>query len=571
MKNLNYFPFARGRYFYGKLLAVDDFETEQRYMNDKRRLVNRFLHGTGVVCGMNVIRVDDRTISVEMGMALDFAGREVVVDAPLIRKLDMVDGYDETVAQDGYFYLCIEYAEKGTEPVHSIAGGTTNGEAEYNKYAEGYRLFLTTQEPEHEGFTVKNYYQDTKTIYWGNGIRVKQSLPRFVTANGDCQLTVTVENMGQQQGFVLDYDLSLTCLQHEGSDKLHIHFDEGNFARAGRYQLTYDLKAMDVTQAEGSVNPLADSLALTIDGRAVTGNASGSNRCTMVSGDPKNAVMNRYYKSAMEDIVRNTYQQSIYLAKISLIQGGSAYYMEDVEPMPFDQYVYNNALALAMHQMGGQGSAGGAVAESTAPIRHRPAEKTIASGSFLVDMGIGGVEGQRFFSEAVSHGLGLGAVSIQAGIGVTTDDDAPVVFGSSQIFDQEENEVQAELAVKTDVTRGTFRVGLRLTGVCTCRQVRVHWTAVRDVKDTIYDQNRRKMFLRPDVCSLKVREEQYFEVVFENLSDRRIQWRVHEPQGGEIDQNGRYIAPSVAGVYQVIAQSMAHPELTASTYVVVRD
>ena len=96
MKNLKYFPFARSRYFYGKLLTVDDFETEQKYMNDKRRMINRFLHGSGVVCGMHVVRVDDRTISVEMGLALDFAGREIVVDAPIIRKLDMIDGYDDT-------------------------------------------------------------------------------------------------------------------------------------------------------------------------------------------------------------------------------------------------------------------------------------------------------------------------------------------------------------------------------------------------------------------------------------------------------------------------------------------
>ena len=41
MKNLNYFPFERNKYFYGKLLSVDDFETEQKYMNNKRRMGNR--------------------------------------------------------------------------------------------------------------------------------------------------------------------------------------------------------------------------------------------------------------------------------------------------------------------------------------------------------------------------------------------------------------------------------------------------------------------------------------------------------------------------------------------------
>lgn len=79
MKNMKYFPFERNKYFYGKLLTVDDFETEQRYMNDKRRVLNRFLYGTGVVCGLNVVPIDDMTISVEPGLALDFSGREIVV------------------------------------------------------------------------------------------------------------------------------------------------------------------------------------------------------------------------------------------------------------------------------------------------------------------------------------------------------------------------------------------------------------------------------------------------------------------------------------------------------------
>lgn len=54
MKNLKSFPFERNRYFYGKLLSVEDFETEQKYFNDKRRTVNRFLFGSGVVCGLGV-------------------------------------------------------------------------------------------------------------------------------------------------------------------------------------------------------------------------------------------------------------------------------------------------------------------------------------------------------------------------------------------------------------------------------------------------------------------------------------------------------------------------------------
>ena len=324
MKNLKYFPFARGRYFYGKLLTVDDFETEQKYMNDKRRMINRFLHGSGVVCGMNVVRVDDRTISVEMGLALDFAGREIVIDAPVIRKLDMIDGYDDSASEEGYLYLCVEYAERETEPVHSIngAGARGTGQVENNKYAEGYRLFFTAQEPEHEGFTTANCYRDTKTIYWGNGVRIKQSLNRFLTAGRETTLSIMVENMGQQQAFSFDYDVDLTCLQYRGGERLHVHFDEKDHPKAGRYYMEFPLTAMDVQDAEGGARAVSGSMQLTVGGKSVAAQAAGGNQCKVSRGSSEQAVIDQYYRSAMEEIVRNTYQQSIYLAKIALIKAG---------------------------------------------------------------------------------------------------------------------------------------------------------------------------------------------------------------------------------------------------------
>ena len=578
MKNLNYFPFARSRYFYGKLLTVDDFETEQKYMNDKRRMVNRFLHGSGVVCGMNVVRVDDRTISVEMGLALDFAGREIVVDAPVIRKLDMIDGYDESAGEDGYLYLCIEYAEEDTEPVHSIAGSTARGtgEVEYNKVSEGYRIFFTAQEPEHEGFTTANHYRDTKTVYWGNGIRIKQCLNRFLAAGGEAVLTVLVENMGQQQSFAFDYDVALTCLEHEGKDRVRVHFDERDFPKAGRYRLDIPLTTLPVHSAEGGAQVVSDSLSLTVGGRSVAAQAAGGNLCRVLSGSAEGAVMDQYYRTAMEEIVRNTYQQSIYLAKIALIQAGPSYYIESVENMPFRQYVFNGSLAAAMNDLIlakldrlEQERPGAAPIPAAAPAP--AALRNVASGSVVVNLGIGGVEGQRFFSQEIAHGLGLGPVHIGLGAAWDIHDDSPIICGSPEIFDEEGGEVHAELAAKVDVTKGTFVVGLRLIAPTSARHVRIHWTAVRDTKEAVHDREQRRIFIRPDVCELEVRETCYFQALFENVSDQRVRWSVKEPQGGEIDENGLYTAPNTVGVYEIVAESLAHPELRASTYVVVRD
>jgi hypothetical protein len=269
LKNLKYFPFERNRYFYGKLLTVNDFETEQKYMNDKRRLINRFLYGSGVVCGMNVVGVDDTAISVEMGLALDFSGREIIIDTPVIKKLNMIEGFEsdlESGGDAGYMYLCLEYAEREKEAVHSLASSNvrSTGEVDYNKVAEGYRIFLTTQEPENEGFTIADFYQDTQTVYWGNGIRVKQVLPRYISSGSKAELKIIVENMGQQQPFGFIYDLDLTCLQSDGKNKMNISFHEKDFAKAGRYELTYDLNAMSVKDTEGIAAVSAKSISLFI-------------------------------------------------------------------------------------------------------------------------------------------------------------------------------------------------------------------------------------------------------------------------------------------------------------------
>lgn len=72
--------FVRNRYFYGKLLDVHHLELEQSYFNGKRWLLNRLVSGSGVVCGLDVqITADHKAIRVMPGVALDYAGREIVV------------------------------------------------------------------------------------------------------------------------------------------------------------------------------------------------------------------------------------------------------------------------------------------------------------------------------------------------------------------------------------------------------------------------------------------------------------------------------------------------------------
>lgn len=89
-------------------------------------------------------------------MALDYMGREICVSAPVIRKLRMVEGC-ESLEKSDRAYLCLQYAQENREPVNNIGAADSTSE-QFNKIGEGYRLYLSTDEP------------DLTEIYGGAGV-----------------------------------------------------------------------------------------------------------------------------------------------------------------------------------------------------------------------------------------------------------------------------------------------------------------------------------------------------------------------------------------------------------------
>ena len=116
--------FERPRYVAGKLLTADDLELEQRYHIERRRLLNRMLHGAGVVSGLTVVGGTGGTVTVEPGFALDPQGREILVCEP--QKLTIPAG-GEPVS------ICLLYRE------HETDRGTI---------CESYELVATTAAPD---------------------------------------------------------------------------------------------------------------------------------------------------------------------------------------------------------------------------------------------------------------------------------------------------------------------------------------------------------------------------------------------------------------------------------------
>jgi len=60
-----------------------------------------------------------------------------------------------------------------------------------------------------------------------------------------------------------------------------------------------------------------------------------------------------------------------------------------------------------------------------------------------------------------------------------------------------------------------------------------------------------------------------FSISIKGLGRNTVKWSVDEPDGGEIDQDGRYLPPPKAGTYHVSAVSILDPQVSARATVVV--
>lgn len=578
MRNLNFFPFERNRYFYGKLLSVDDFELEQKYMNDKRRMLNRFIFGVGIISGLYVVQVDEQVISVEAGIALDSWGREIIVDVPVTRKLSQVDGFEDCASKEaGYVYLCLEYDQEETDPVHNIAGSVPSGQEQedrsFNRIKEGCRLYLTDREPEGEIVSPADWYQTSETVCQEGDVRITQIMPRYIQVGKTAEIKICVENLGRDT-LEFSYKLMLTSLLAEGRSSLMVSFDERLFERTGHYELSYLIRASDSPLERGTAALDPATVCFRLSGEEQQVQMKGEMTSAIILEEEKDVMRTEYYRTSMEKILRSGYRQPVCLARIYLVSAMDTYIIEKIENVPCHQYVYNHVIGAAQDQLmqrdlirwqqegnGGYGTGIGNRGE-------RKEELRMASGLAELFIPGGSGRGDKFFSQEIMHGLGIGRVTIVLGL---EKDSGKVVYGSSEIFEKrEEAGPDVEMAACVNEGNGSFVIGLRLLRPETERRLRIHWRALREEEETIPAGNEKRIFIRPNLLELQVRQSQHLEAVCENMVEKTVSWYVKD-RGGIVDDSGLYTAPAVPGVYEVVAQSVAYPEVRASVFVVVRE
>ncbi len=543
----------RNRYFYGKLLTAEDFIAEQNYFNTKLRLLNSLIFGSGVIAGLNVIKADERSAAIDSGIALDGAGREIIVPEPIIVKINELDGYDEFVRENTDYtraFLCIEYNETRTQPIHSIARSALDDEndgPEYNRITEGFSLYITSKAPEGEPCAAENKALVRKNVI-SDMIGVSVVFPRIIRAGEEFILETDIDKGNADSEVELEFDLRLEGLTAEdGSDTAHITYQSRN--SDSRNESIRTILRSSLSFADKGIIRIENITALCNKTRLSAPPVFAE---TGIVGDDRAALINALDSKGEE------HGFGLYLAKLELYISPQYYILESVKALPFSQTIPSLA-DLRSFQIRSE------FARARRPdIAEKPAQPLIqpltSSGNITVEIPDKAKKGQVFKSAEIPHGLGTGAVFVSAGF----SNGSGIVFESFPVIN---GDFCSGVNVNKDT--GMFSVSVRLTRDFNKSTLNFCWLASRVPEKTVH----RKLEIYPSVHYAGRYETVQFTASHPDGGVWRsgeLEWSVAPDDGGIITQAGTFTAFDKPGFYEISAKCAAEPELCASAFLVVK-
>ena len=583
MNNLQYSSGERNHYFSGKLMTVRDFESEQTYLNDKRRLGNRMLHGAGIVSGLGVLLADSQSFSLEAGMALDYLGREIVVREPSVKRLSVIKGF-ENIQGSQDVYLGIAYREELREGTFAVSGQEGGVREEFNRVREGYELFLTTRRPNPASLGVERVLYDLCPLYDGNGVTITLRLPRF--ANVDDQFTVRVlfekRDVSAPVSFSFDVESDL-FRGAEGQNAIHVEYTETEVTTHKRLILDYAMSCGPVKDDYTDLRVRAEGFSLRVGTQEENRVAEDLTRPVEVTARPlREVAADAYFARHFDEMLTAAEDQAIYLAQLHVVVSQSAYSIEEVVRNPFRQYLPSVQLLDLLQSLERTGDGGAAHQPGMAgPILPVPAPGNGyqgVTGVQIVSLGVGPKAGRSYYSHEFIHGLGPGPICVVTAAESTPrlGDPNTLVFGEGDIFPSDQFSLAmpaCATAAMVNTERGTLQLGVKLLERQAQQSVRVRWWAWRA---TSGDRERREeavggvwVTIAPDTADLEPLQQLRFTAQVEGSASQEVNWTVVERDGGVIDRNGLYTAPAGEGVFEIQAQSVKYSDCKASAYVVV--
>ncbi|MBD5128359.1 MAG: hypothetical protein HDT43_00310 [Ruminococcaceae bacterium] len=543
----------RNRFFYGKLLTAEDFIAEQNYFNTKIRLLNSLLFGSGVITGLNVIKTDERSVAIDSGIALDHAGREIIVPEPMIVKINELDGYDGFVRENTDYtraYLCIEYSETRTRPIHSIAGSALDDEndgPEYNRVTEGFSLYITGKAPEGNPCESEDRALVRKNVIT-DVIDVSVVFPRTVRAGEEFILETNIDKGNADNEIELEFDLKLEALTAaDGSEAEHITYK--SLTSASENETIRTKLRASLSFADKGIIKIENVKAVC---NKVRISAAPVYAATEIVGENAFSVINSL-KSRKEE-----HRFGIYLARLELYVSPQYFILESVKSLPFSQII-PSVPELRAFQLRSEFAwkRHSDIAENPVPP---PVQPLINSGYIDIEIPEKAKKGQIFRSAEIPHGLGIGTVFISVGF----SDGSGIVFESSSVVN---GDFSCGASVNKDT--GMFSVAVRLNRDHEKAALNFCWLASRLPEKTVS----RKLEIYPSVHYAGRYETVQFTVTHPDdgiWRNGELEWRVTPDNGGIITQSGSFTAFDKAGLYEISVRCLSEPDMTASAFLVVK-
>lgn len=585
------FPFERNRYYAGKMLTSADFVAEQNYLNDKRRFVNNLMFGSGIVCGCNVYSLDDLSVFVESGFAIDRLGREIVIDTSVVKKLSAIDGFERI--DSNRLTLCLRYTEENVHPVYSVNKQSAETEYEYNRIREGYELFLADTEEVAGGFEMETEFLAKDILYEDEDYRIWVVLPATVCRARYVKLLIQVEKCsGSQKAFSFSGCLQAPAfLAADGVHELQVEFSGLNLPQGEKVSQEYWLFVQDSGVAETNLMYKPGSGWVRSGDEEKELSAGFSMKVLVSDISPRELVDRELGKMSLELRDMGDVQDFICLADITLVRTDSAYIIENISERNVKKYIEAPAQDFGRsgfldffrgrEPVAGKKEPSQEGGRRSLVVQQENSRVQMTTGTFEIPVGNRARSGQVFYSGEVMHGLGPGNVYVEIGQEQMEEDRVAgantksVIYGNAALFAREGGkQPEVETAVKVLNDKGSFVAAVRFGRDADCLMLTYRYVAIRFAAPGGMDEenegvNQRLEAETPTVV-LGAKESYYFGVRFHGMDKCSIGYELTEAGSGEITIDGVYTAPNKEGVYEIRIYCTDKPFICTYAYAIVK-
>lgn len=573
------------------MLTSLDFESEQRYMNDKRRFLNSMVTGSGIVCGLNVVSLDDQSLLIESGMAIDGLGREIIVENSNVKKLSTIAGFEELKTNN--ICLCIRYDETESQPVYAINRQDSEKEYENNRIEEEYQLFLKDVESLEEEYEPETEFYTGGTLFENKDYKVQLRMPAYICAGQYVKIDLMVEKISSEDA-ALCYESvlqtpSLSTL--EGGQELALLLDNVSLSQGEKIVREYWMLAQTEETIDASVVLKTASASARVNG--VEQSVVTQLSCKIAIVEEEVQALTARQTGIINMELRGMRNQTDYikLAKLTIVKTGAAYLIETVDEASVKNYIptlkdawkrmeYSSYFYKKLPFYGNASSKESIVKTQMQVDTTERNTPLVETGIVEIPIGENAKKGDVCYSGEIMHRLGPGNVYVEVGYEYLEENQVDMspakttIYGNPELFKKDRVSVDAQTAVKVLNDKGSFIVAVKLLKNIDMLVLTYRWVAIRYDSEKIQNDmdaatNQSIIAVTPTIV-LGTKERYFFQVKYNNMKACSISYELTEKESGEITAEGIYTAPSKEGVYEIKIYCTERPLICTYAYAIVK-